>query len=244
MTRGRYVLCVSVGGPLGFRPLEGRFSFSLPFVCCSVVIGPSVICEISRGRSEIGVSLLSTKTGPLTPGELWKRKCLSCIFFKTANEKEGSDVLCIYVSGHVPLPLSHSLTYGTPGLVSFLSWISTSTFGTVAGAGGPTSSSSSFLAFSAAGATREHQTWSKNILTSFRNNHQHTDTCLICFKAYKDLLNIQQHTIFFIPWLQLAFLYPSHPHFSESSFKKGFPLILQLLAFAALFCGLRRKKKL
>lgn len=46
----------------------------------------------------------------------------------------------------LPFPLSHSLTCGTPGLESFLSWISTSTFltaGSEEGGGGPSTFSGS-----------------------------------------------------------------------------------------------------
>lgn len=83
-----------------------------------------------------------------------------------------------YAGTALPFPLSHSLTCGTPGLESFLSWISTSTFlnADPEGGGGPTASpvtsSSSLTPPSGTGAAKTKKenpslSWKQAILRHF-----------------------------------------------------------------------------
>lgn len=137
-----------------------------------------------------------------------------------------------------PLPLSHSLTWGTPGLVSLLSWISTSTFFSIltsgfssGGGGGPKRSSSSSSFFPGTNESQRTHQYSKE------EKKRQIDSEVLIFPENKPTF------VFVFLLLFSSFWFVLHlplSHLGQSGLQHGLSFLLQSFSFTALLCCLRK----
>lgn len=257
---------VRIRSPGLLRPFESRLRFAPPFFRKLALTDSPLVSEVWRGRGKLRIPLLPSLSRPLTPGELCMEKAetsaeddyepdwvtdyveiQNIIKKKNKSINQSGSLLSSERINHIirismpllPFPLSHSLTYGTPGFESFLSWISTSTFLVEASgaARGPIrssgSSSSSLTDPSGAGASNNQQSVIQ------------TNSFLLVQHFLRWWDTIKHRSTFFLlsSRLQHAFLHLPHFHFSQSGLEQGFPLLLQMLTLCALLCSLQRGQK-